>query len=84
MSSTGIALPSHDPGARRVGGQRQAPADLTRGKEILYLLLQEAGWTSKLVRMGSENLAPHRGRVSNPEPSTPSFFSTIFVVHVLW
>jgi len=43
MSSTGIALPSHDPGARRVGGQRQAPADLTRGKEILYLLLQEAG-----------------------------------------
>ena len=57
--SRGIALLlSVELGTRwRVGGQHQASAAFTPGKD-LGPILQEAGWVSKPVWISVENLAP--------------------------
>jgi hypothetical protein len=42
-------------------GQHHAPAAFTPGKDPV-LIVQEAGWVSKPVRIGAENLATTRIR----------------------
>jgi len=50
-----------------VGDQHHAPAALPPGKDRVPIV-QEAGWASRLVWRGAENLAPRRDLI--PEPSS--------------
>ena len=49
----------------KVGGQRQAPAALTLEKRLVPTV-QETGWAPRPVRIGAENLAPHRDSIPGP------------------
>jgi hypothetical protein len=51
-----------------VGGQNEAPAAFTPGKDPVPIV-QEAGWNQWTVWIGAENLAPHRDSI--PGPSSP-------------
>jgi hypothetical protein len=51
-----------------VGGQRHAPAALTREGDPV-VIVWEAGWVIGPVWTGAENLAPHRDSI--PGPSSP-------------
>ena len=48
-----------------VGGQRQAPADLSWERDLVPIV-QEARWAPGPVWTGAENLAPHRDSISGP------------------
>jgi hypothetical protein len=50
-----------------VGGQRHAPAAFTPGKDPVPIV-QEAGWASEPVWIGSENLAS----TGIPSPDLPA------------
>jgi len=66
--SRGIALPfSRTFGTRWGGGQPQAPAPSTPGKEPVPIV-QDAGWTPGPVWTGVENLVPTgiRSRTAQP------------------
>jgi hypothetical protein len=59
-----------------VGGQRQAPAAFTPGKDLVPIL-QKAGWAPGPVWMGAENLAPTGIR----SPDCPARSESLYQLH---
>ena len=62
--SKGIVIP----GARRGGWSTSRPGRFTPGKDPVPIV-QEAGWVTRPVWTGAENLASHRDSI--PGPSSP-------------
>ena len=56
-----------------VGGQHHSPAAFTPGKDPVPIV-QEAGWASKPVWIGAENLAPTRIR----SPDLPAHSESLY------
>jgi hypothetical protein len=56
-----------------LGGQRYAPAVYPRGRNPVPIL-QEAGWDSRPVTTGAENLATLWDSISNPPARTESLY----------